>query len=84
MAAAAAAIGFGIMSRQRLWRRCTGTAPHQLTTSWGVNAAFEHHWNPHWQTSVYGGYVATSYNAAANATLLRGRRSSMRRSRRLC
>ncbi|HEY1475982.1 MAG TPA: porin [Pseudolabrys sp.] len=41
----------------------------QLTTSWGVNAAFEHHWSPHWQTSIYGAYVATSFNSTANATL---------------
>ena len=46
----------------------TGTSV-QLTTSWGVNAAYEHHWNPHWQTSIYGAYIATSYNAAANAML---------------
>jgi Porin subfamily len=41
----------------------------ELTTSWGVNAAFEHHWNPHWQTSLYGAYVKTQYNSTANATL---------------
>jgi len=44
----------------------------ELTTSWGVNAAYEHHWNPHWQTSIYGAYVATSYNSTANATLCLG------------
>ena len=25
-----------------------------LTTAWGVNAAYEHFWNKRWQTSVYG------------------------------
>ena len=41
----------------------------QLTTTWGVNAAFEHHWNANWQTSVYGGYAETSYNSTANGIL---------------
>jgi len=41
----------------------------QLTTAWGVNAAYEHFWNKSWQTSVYGGYQAYSYNATANAAL---------------
>jgi hypothetical protein len=43
----------------------TGTSI-ELTTAWGVNVAYEHFWNPHWQTSVYGAYTATSYDAAAN------------------
>jgi hypothetical protein len=41
----------------------------ELTTAWGVNAAYEHFWNKHWQTSVYGAYTATSYDATANASL---------------
>jgi hypothetical protein len=41
----------------------------ELTTAWGVNAAYEHFWNPHWQTSVYGAYTETSYDATANASL---------------
>src|SRR5262249_49750888 len=39
----------------------------QLTTAWGVNAGYEHFWNPAWRTSLYGGYAATSYNGTANA-----------------
>ena len=46
----------------------------ELTTSWGVNAAFEHHWNPHWQTSIYGAYVATNFGDTANDALCDGRR----------
>ena len=57
--------GFGIMSDGVY----ANGGSVQLTTSWGVNAAFEHHWNPHWQTSIYGAYVATTYNATANAFL---------------
>jgi hypothetical protein len=41
----------------------------QLTTTWGVNAAYEHYWNKSWQTSVYGGYIKTEYNSTANTLL---------------
>ncbi len=40
-----------------------------LTTTWGVMAAFEHHWNDQWRTSLYGGYQETNYDAQANAIL---------------
>jgi len=40
-----------------------------LTTAWLVNAAYEHFWTKRWQTSVYGGYLSTSYNTSANANL---------------
>jgi hypothetical protein len=36
-----------------------------LTTAWSVNAGFEHLWNQHWQTSLYGGYTKVSYDSAA-------------------
>ena len=42
-----------------------GTAV-QLTTAWTVDAAYEHFWNRQWRTSLYGGYLGTSYNAGAN------------------
>jgi hypothetical protein len=41
----------------------------QLTTAWGVNAAYEHFWNKQWKTSAYGGYAAVTYNSNANAML---------------
>jgi hypothetical protein len=41
----------------------------ELTTAWGVNAAYEHFWSKNWQTSVYGAYTATSYDATANTNL---------------
>jgi hypothetical protein len=41
----------------------------ELTTAWGVNAAYEHFWSKSWQTSVYGAYTATTYNANANGYL---------------
>jgi porin-like protein len=41
----------------------------QLTTTWGVNAAYEHYWNKSWQTSVYGGYIKTQYNSTASGLI---------------
>ena len=41
----------------------------ELTTAWGVNAGYEHFWNPRWRTSLYGGYTAVEYNSQANAIL---------------
>jgi Porin subfamily len=41
----------------------------ELTTAWGVNASYEHHWNDQWKTSVYGGYIDFNYSSVANATL---------------
>jgi hypothetical protein len=41
----------------------------ELTTAWGVNAGYEHFWNPRWRTSLYGGYTSVSYNGQANAIL---------------
>jgi hypothetical protein len=41
----------------------------ELTTAWGVNAGYEHFWNPRWRTSLYGGYTSVSYNGSANAIL---------------
>jgi Porin subfamily len=38
----------------------------ELTTAWGVDASFEHHWNKKWQTSLYGSYASISYNDTAN------------------
>ena len=34
----------------------------ELTTVWGVNAFFQHFWNPKWRTSLWGGYVAVDYS----------------------
>ena len=62
-------MGFGLMSDSVYGGLGATATSIQLTTSWGVNAAFEHHWNPHWQTSVYGAYVATNYNSLANDML---------------
>ena len=46
----------------------TGTAL-ELTSTWSVNAAYTHFWNPKWKTTVYGSYLATMYGSNANAML---------------
>ena len=46
-----------------------GDTQIHLTTAWSVNAGFEHIWNRHWQTSVYGGYTKVSYDAGATAII---------------
>jgi hypothetical protein len=45
------------------------SASIDLTTTWGVNAAYEHYWSKRWQTSIYGAYLSTSYDSTANAAL---------------
>jgi len=66
-------IGFGVLSDAVYGGTITGAAPTatdlQLTTGWGVNAAYEHFWNPRWRTSLYGGYAEVSYNSNANAMI---------------
>jgi hypothetical protein len=52
----------------------------ELTTGWNIGAIYEHHWNPQWKTSVYGGYVKISYNdTAANYICTGGGSSSWNR-----
>ena len=46
-----------------------GQTAVQLTTAWVVDAAYEHFWNKQWRTSLYGGYLAVSYNDTANAAI---------------
>jgi hypothetical protein len=43
------------------------TGDIELTTAWTVAASYEHNWNPHWKTSLYGGYTDVSYSDRANA-----------------
>jgi hypothetical protein len=49
----------------------TGTSV-QLTTAYGFNASFEHHWTPAWQQSLYGGMDWVRYNDTANNLLCAG------------
>jgi hypothetical protein len=40
-----------------------------LTKGWSVVAGADHHWNPHWRTSLYGTYGAINYDDTAEGYL---------------
>jgi hypothetical protein len=64
-------MAFGVLS-DCVYGGTLGTATTtgcNLTTAWGFNAAYEHHWSPAWQTSLFGGWTAVSYNSQANSIL---------------
>jgi len=61
--------GFGVVSDAVVTGTIAGGSNLDLTTGWGVNASYEHHWNPAWKTSVYGVYDAVKYDTAANTAL---------------
>lgn len=37
----------------------------QLTTTYGLQGAYTHNWDPRWNTSIYGGWGAVRYNSTA-------------------
>jgi hypothetical protein len=41
----------------------------QLTTVWGINAAYDHLWLPNFRTSLYGSYFRVDYGANANLAI---------------
>ena len=58
-----AELGYGIYT-DGVYSTITGDV--QLTTAWGVNAAYDHFWRPDLRTSLYGSYLAVRYNDVAN------------------
>ncbi len=40
-----------------------------LTESWDIVGGYEHHWNPQWKTSLYGGYAAVNYSNFASTVI---------------
>lgn len=40
-------------------------AGQELTTTYGINGGYNHNWDPHWNTSIYGGLGAVRYNGTA-------------------
>ena len=42
-----------------------GDGSLHLTESWGMRGAFNHNWDAHWATSVFGTYSAVRYDATA-------------------
>jgi porin-like protein len=47
----------------------TQTGQVELTTVWGINAAYDHLWLPNFRTSIYGAWMSTRYSDAANAAI---------------
>jgi hypothetical protein len=41
----------------------------QLTTVWGINAAYDHLWLPNFRTSIYGSYFKVDYGDSANKAI---------------
>jgi hypothetical protein len=69
--------GWGILSDAVYSGFLTGTGGNrpselELTTGWGVNAAYEHFWSPRWRTSLYGGYAEVKYSDTGNHILCTG------------
>jgi hypothetical protein len=62
-----ATFGYGLQADGVYGINAAGPTSVELTTAWGVDASYEHHWNKKWQTSVYGSYIAINYNSTANA-----------------
>ncbi|MCK1417418.1 porin [Bradyrhizobium sp. CW4] len=42
----------------------TGSS-QQLTTTYGIQGAYTHNWNPYWNTALYGGWAAVRYSTTA-------------------
>jgi Porin subfamily len=49
----------------------TQTGDVQLTTVWGINAAYDHLWLPNFRTSIYGAWLRNEYGANANLAICR-------------
>jgi hypothetical protein len=44
-----------------------GDGSLHLTESYGIRGAFNHNWDPHWSSSLYGSYSAVRYDGTAKA-----------------
>jgi Porin subfamily len=59
-------LGYGFFS-DGVFSNATGEV--QLTTSWGINAAYDHLWLPNFRTSLYGSYWRIEYGDNANRAI---------------
>ena len=59
-------LGYGFFS-DGVFSNATGEV--QLTTAWGINAAYDHLWTPQLRTSLYGSYVRVEYGNNANLAI---------------
>jgi hypothetical protein len=62
-------VGFGATTDGVYFPGAGGTGGIQLTTAWGVRGAFNHTWDPHWSSSLYGSYSAVRYDGGADDNL---------------
>jgi hypothetical protein len=56
-------VGFGATS-DAVWLPAAngGSGDLKLTTAYGIRGAFNHNWDPHWSSSLFGSYSAVRYN----------------------
>src|SRR5262252_1987714 len=59
-------LGYGFFS-DGIFSNATGEV--QLTTAWGINAAYDHLWLPNFRTSIYGSYFRIEYGSQANRAI---------------
>jgi Porin subfamily len=67
-----ASLGYGLFS-DGIFNSVTGEV--QLTTVWGINAAYDHLWLPNFRTSIYGSYMRNDYGANANRAICRAQQN---------
>jgi len=58
--------GYGFFS-DGVFSNATGEV--ELTTVWGINAAYDHLWLPNFRTSIYGSYFKVDYGDSANRAI---------------
>jgi Porin subfamily len=59
-------LGYGLFS-DGVFSNATGEV--QLTTAWGINAAYDHLWTPQLRTSIYASYLRVEYGDNANLAI---------------
>jgi hypothetical protein len=59
-------MGYGFFS-DGVFSNATGEV--QLTTAWGINAAYDHLWTPQLRSSIYASYLRTEYGNNANLAI---------------
>ena len=60
----------GVSSGSAATATCpAGGSSQQLTTAWGVDAAYEHFWTPALRTSLVGAYTHIGYNSTASTQM---------------
>jgi hypothetical protein len=55
----------------------TQTGDVQLTTVWGINAAYDHLWLPNFRTSIYGAWMSNRYSDAANQAICQAQTTAL-------